>query len=118
MNDNFKKILISALKLCVLGVLIGAVGGLLGGVFSWLLHFVTNTRESAKWLVLLLPLGGVLSVWLYRVFNMSDFPLNHFPEVEGGILEEKCASLLSDFFKELRQKKKEEKSKKENESPQ
>ncbi len=52
------------------------------------------------------------------VFNMSDFPLNHFPEVEGGILEEKCASLLSDFFKELRQKKKEEKSKKENESPQ
>lgn len=51
------------------------------------------------------------------VFNMSDFPLNHFPKVEGGVLEEKCASLLSDFFKELRQKKKEEKAKKENESP-
>ena len=51
------------------------------------------------------------------VFNMSDFPLNHFPKVEGGVLEEKCASLLSVFFKELRQKKKEEKTKKENKSP-
>ncbi len=73
MNDNFKKILISALKLCALGVIIGAVGGLVGGVFSRLLHFVTNTRQTVSWLILLLPLGGVLSVWLYRIFNMSDF---------------------------------------------
>ena len=43
------------------------------------------------------------------VFNMSDFPLNHFPEVVGGVAEEKCALLLSEFFKELREKKKEQK---------
>ena len=47
------------------------------------------------------------------VFNMSDFPLNHFPVVEGGVLEEKCACLLSDFFKSLREKKKLEKKAKE-----
>jgi tRNA(adenine34) deaminase len=44
------------------------------------------------------------------VFNMNEFPLNHFPTVSGGVLEEKCASLLSDFFKELRARKKAEKT--------
>ncbi|HBO96911.1 MAG TPA: tRNA adenosine(34) deaminase TadA [Candidatus Omnitrophica bacterium] len=29
-------------------------------------------------------------------------PLNHHPEVEGGILEEECGRLLSDFFKQKR----------------
>ena len=46
------------------------------------------------------------------VFNMNEFPLNHFPKVEGGVLEEKCASMLSDFFKKLREKKKAEKNEK------
>ncbi len=45
------------------------------------------------------------------VFDMSQFPLNHFPEVVGGVSEDKCALLLSDFFKELREKKKEQKRK-------
>lgn len=44
------------------------------------------------------------------VFNMNDFPLNHFPKVEGGVLEEKCAAMLSEFFKQLREKKKAEKT--------
>ncbi|MEI8032128.1 MAG: nucleoside deaminase [Chlorobiaceae bacterium] len=30
--------------------------------------------------------------------------LNHQPEVFGGIMENKCRSLLQDFFRELRQK--------------
>ena len=38
--------------------------------------------------------------------NLFDLPYNHRPEVYGGILEEECAAVLSDFFKELRDKKK------------
>ena len=45
--------------------------------------------------------GSVRS--LVRLF---DLPYNHRPEVYGGILEEECAAVLSDFFKELRDKKK------------
>lgn len=45
--------------------------------------------------------GSVRS--LIRLF---DLPYNHSPEVVGGILEEKCAEELSDFFKHLRDKKK------------
>ena len=34
---------------------------------------------------------------------------NHDVEVEGGIMEEECATILSDFFRELRKKKKAQK---------
>lgn len=49
--------------------------------------------------------GGVRS--LVRLF---DFPYNHIPEVIGGIMEEECAGVLSDFFLELREKKKKQAS--------
>ena len=40
------------------------------------------------------------------VFNLTDFPLNHKYEIFGGVLEEECAEILSDFFKELRKRPK------------
>ncbi len=40
------------------------------------------------------------------VMDMNAFPLNHKCEVLGGVLEEECALLLSDFFRDLRKKKK------------
>jgi tRNA(adenine34) deaminase len=43
---------------------------------------------------------------LGTVFNLHDYPLNHKYEVEGGVLEIECALILSDFFSELRKKKK------------
>ena len=30
--------------------------------------------------------------------------LNHYPEIEGGMLEEECSQLLKQFFKKLRNK--------------
>jgi len=36
-------------------------------------------------------------------FNGLDF--NHKPEIIGGVLEDECGRLLSDFFKTLRSKK-------------
>lgn len=45
--------------------------------------------------------GSVRS--LVRLF---DIPYNHKPEIEGGIMEEECAEVLSDFFRGLREKKK------------
>ena len=39
------------------------------------------------------------------VVDMTKLPYNHKPSVEGGILEDECAALLSDFFRELRESK-------------
>ena len=39
------------------------------------------------------------------VISLFDLPYNHKPEVESGVLEEDCAAILSDFFKNLRREK-------------
>ena len=39
------------------------------------------------------------------VVNFNSLAYNHKPEIIGGILEEECAALLSNFFLKLRQKR-------------
>ena len=36
------------------------------------------------------------------VLNLNDYPLNHKPELTGGVCEEQCVALLRDFFKRKR----------------
>lgn len=59
------------LKWGFLGVLMGAIGGVLGGVFHHALHFVTHFRSGHMRVIYLLPLGGLLTVSLYRIFGMQ-----------------------------------------------
>ena len=40
------------------------------------------------------------------VVNLFELPYNHKPLLERGCLEEECAAVLSGFFRELREKKK------------
>ena len=55
----------------LLGLLMGVLGGLLGAGFHHALHFVTHLRAEHTWLIFLLPLGGLLSVAVYRIFKMT-----------------------------------------------
>ncbi len=41
------------------------------------------------------------------VVDLFRLPFNHRPVVEGGVLEEECGALLTDFFELLRQKRRE-----------
>lgn len=59
------------LKWGLLGLIMGALGGLLGAGFHHALHFVTHLRGEHNWLIFLLPLGGLLTVLIYRVFKMT-----------------------------------------------
>ncbi len=38
--------------------------------------------------------------------NLFDMGYNHKPLVESGLLAEECSTILSDFFKDLREKRK------------
>jgi tRNA(adenine34) deaminase len=40
------------------------------------------------------------------VIDLFALPYNHSPEVRGGIMEKECGEILTDFFKDLRKKKK------------
>ena len=39
---------------------------------------------------------------LYNMYDVQGF--NHYPEIEGGIMEEQCSEILTTFFKKLRNK--------------
>ena len=43
------------------------------------------------------------------VVNFNDLPYNHKPNITYGIMQEECSGILKSFFKELREKKKQEK---------
>ena len=60
------------LKWGLLGILMGVLGGLLGAGFHHALHFVTHVRGEHTWLIFLLPVGGVLTVLLYRVLKLQN----------------------------------------------
>ena len=38
------------------------------------------------------------------LLNLTDFPLNHKPEICGGVLEDECRELLSSYFRKKRKK--------------
>ena len=39
------------------------------------------------------------------VVNFNDIPYNHKPQLVGGVMEQECSDILSNFFKNLRQRK-------------
>lgn len=51
----------------LLGLVMGGIGGLLGAGFHHVLHFVTDLRGKYGWLVLALPVGGLLTVGIYKL---------------------------------------------------
>ena len=50
-------------------VLMGVIGGVLGAVFHRLLEIVTETRQNNLWLILLLPVAGLVITALYHPFG-------------------------------------------------
>ncbi len=67
-SESYLKIF---LKWTVLGLLMGCIGGVLGAFFHDVLHFVTHLRSENSWLIFLLPMGGLLTVALYRLLGMQ-----------------------------------------------
>ena len=58
-------------KWVVLSLIVGVTGGLLGAGFHHVLHFVTHLRSENTWVIYLLPLGGLLTLTIYRVLGLK-----------------------------------------------
>lgn len=54
-----------------LAAVVGALAGVAAAGFLWSLEFVTRMRFANPWLLALLPVAGVLSVWCYRAFGRN-----------------------------------------------
>ena len=81
---NFKKLLLWA----VTAIVIGAICGFFGVMFSRSVGFVTELREKNTWLLFLLPLGGILSVIIYKLLRVKSI---------GAINVFNCAKSQSDL---------------------
>lgn len=79
------------LKWLCLSIIIGIICGTIGSFFASVIHFATDFRLQNKWLILLLPVGGIASVGLYKLFRVSGVGTNNVFET---VRSEKKVSIL------------------------
>ena len=75
LKDNLRRpgaYLKTFVKWALFGLLMGALGGLLGAGFHHALHFVTHLRGEFSWLIFLLPVGGLLTIAIYHIFRQRS----------------------------------------------
>lgn len=66
------KALFSFLRWSFLSIVLGIIVGLVGVAFVFTIHTVTDLRNENPWILLGLPLGGILIVFLYRITHNHD----------------------------------------------
>ena len=99
---NTKKIAFVA-RFLILYILMGAVCGAIGTLFSKGVLLATNLRRDNNWLLYLLPIAGIISVAVYKLLKVTDMGTNQVIKSTGrkNVLSCKlapavfCASLLS-----------------------
>lgn len=59
------------IKWGLIAIIVGIVGGLVGTAFHKSVDYVTDVRAENPWLILFLPIGGLLIVLMYRLCKVS-----------------------------------------------
>ena len=72
------------LKWVALSVMVGLVGGILGTLFHKSIDYVTEIRVENSWLIFLLPFGGLVIAFIYRLFkSKGNIDTNRVLEAAG-----------------------------------
>lgn len=58
----------------VVGLLVGTIIGLCGTAFAYAITFATQLRSSYSWILFLLPVLGLIIVWIYNRAGMGNQP--------------------------------------------
>lgn len=66
---NSSKYIVSLFKWLIISIVTGFLGGLIGSLFHLSIDFVTELREKNVYLLLLLPVGGVVIAGMYKLFS-------------------------------------------------
>ena len=69
--SRVRQYILSFLKWTLLALITGGVGGGLGAGFRYAVNYVTELREANNWLCFLLPVGGVVIAFLYRITGLA-----------------------------------------------
>lgn len=77
LSDHFKTCVFALIKWSALGLTIGALCGAVGAGFAKSIEAVTGLRAAHPWVLYLLPVGGVISVAIYRLCKVSDIGITN-----------------------------------------
>ncbi len=67
-SANYVKIFV---KWCLVSIIVGAVGGFVGTAFHMSVDYATNIRTHNTWLIFLLPFGGLLISFIYKIGKLN-----------------------------------------------
>ena len=65
------KTLLSFVKWILISVIVGIILGFVGGLFHHATDYATELRHKYTWLIYLLPVGGLIIVFLYNICKMQ-----------------------------------------------
>lgn len=77
LSDHFKTCVLALIKWSALGLTIGALCGAVGAGFAKSIEAVTGLRAAHPWVLYLLPVGGVISVAIYRLCKVSGIGITN-----------------------------------------
>ena len=66
-----RQYIVSFFKWTLIALITGGIGGGLGAGFRYSVMYVTDFRSENSWLCYLLPVGGVIIAFLYRITKLS-----------------------------------------------
>ncbi|MBQ7503984.1 MAG: chloride channel protein [Ruminococcus sp.] len=66
-----KQYAVSFIKWIIFAAVTGALGGCVGAAFRYSINYVTDLRYENTWLCYMLPVGGLVIAFLYRVTKLS-----------------------------------------------
>ena len=69
---NADRYIIAFAKWVLIAFSIGGIGGLVGSLFHMAVNFATGFREENPFMLYLLPLGGVVIVFLYKICKVGE----------------------------------------------
>lgn len=82
---------VAFLRWLILGIIVGILCGLVGTAFAKSVSYVTELRGAHRWLLFLLPIGGLVSVAVYQLCRVTDVGTN---QVFESVRSEKHVSVL------------------------
>lgn len=72
--NSIKKYIFTFFKWIVVAGITGLIGGVIGTLFHISVEYVTKVRVSNDFIILFLPVGGLIIAKLYKICNMSNDP--------------------------------------------
>ena len=84
-------------KWVIVSGLVGLTGGLVGTMFHWAIDVCTDIRIENPWIILFLPIAGLIIVWIYRLEHVVGCGTNTVIEsIQSG--EKIPAALIPAIF--------------------